>query len=172
MSSHSKYRNLVLIACSLLILIYVSLPNSIASSLADVPLTKATPESQGLDGKRLEEAVVKIKNGDYGKIHSLLITRNDYLVLENYFSDYERDDFHRVYSVTKSITSALIGIALKKGKIDSVGTKILEFFPEYEDIENLDIRKKKISLENVLTMTAGTMFAIWLGELIAIQPKE
>ncbi len=77
------------------------------------------------------------------------------VILENYFSGYERDDIHPVYSVTKSVTSALVGIAIKQGKINSVNTNILEFFPEYENIANLDSGKRKISLENVLTMTAG-----------------
>jgi len=75
--------------------------------------------------------------------------------MEEYFSGYERDDIHPVYSVTKSITSALIGIALKQGKINSLDAKLLEFFPEYEKIENIDQYKKIISLKNVLTMTAG-----------------
>ena len=155
MSSHPKHQFFISFACSLLLFFYSFAHDSMASGLADVPLTRATPESQGLNGTKFEEAVVKIKNGDYGNIHSLLITRNNYLVLEKYFSKYERDYIHPVYSVTKSIISALVGISIEQGKINSVQTKLLCFFPEYNKLENVDLRKKSITLENLLKMTAG-----------------
>jgi CubicO group peptidase (beta-lactamase class C family) len=126
--------------------------------LADVPLTKTTIESQNLSKTILDAAIIKIEKGDYGKLHSLLITRNHYLILEKYFSGYKRDDIQPIYSVTKSVTSALVGIAIKQRKINSVNTKILDFFPEYKNIANLDAGKRKISLENVLTMTAGLLW--------------
>ena len=128
---------------------------SIASNIADVPLTEATPESQGLDSTKLEKAVVKINKGDYGSIHSLLIIRNNYLVLEKYFSKYNRDLKHPVYSVTKSITSALVGIAIEQGKISNLQNKVLGFFPEYKGLDNVDQRKNSNTIENLLTMTAG-----------------
>ena len=146
---------LLLIVCCFLFLVSFSSLNATAAGLVIEPLSEATPESQGLSSVILREAVTKINNGEYGRIHSLLIARNNYLIMEEYFSGYESDDIHPVYSVTKSITSALIGIALKQGKINSLDTKLLEFFPEYAKIENLDQYKKKISLKNVLTMTAG-----------------
>ena len=46
-------------------------------------------------------------------------------------------------------------IAIQQGKINSVQTKLLKFFPEYKKLENLELRKKSISLEDLLTMTAG-----------------
>ena len=152
---HLKHKLYISFAFALLMFFFSSASDSMASRLADVPLTKATPESQGLSETRLKETVIKIKNGDYGNIHSLLITRNNYLVSENYFEEYHRDRIHKVNSVTKSITSALIGIAIQHGKIKSVQAKLMEFFPEYLKLENLDLRKKKITLENLLTMTAG-----------------
>jgi len=155
MSSNQIRHVLLLIVCCFLFLVSFSSPNATAAGLVIEPLSKATPDSQGLSSVILREVVTKINNGEYGRIHSLLIARNNYLIMEEYFSGYERDDFHPVHSVTKSITSALIGIALKQGKINSLDTKLLKFFPEYEKIENLDQYKKSISLENVLTMTAG-----------------
>ena len=150
-----RYRFLISLIGSLL-LFCISLPsNLMALELANVPLTKATPESQNLSSSKLNEAVTKITGGDYGKIHSLLITRNNYLVLENYFAGFKREDMHRIESATKSISSALIGIAIEQGKIKDVQTKVLEFFPEYKNIENVDPRKKNVSLESVLTMTPG-----------------
>ncbi len=68
---------------------------------------------------------------------------------------------HYCNSVTKSFTSALIGIAIDQGKINGVDEKLLSFFPEYNEIANLDERKESITLENVLTMSAGFTWDEW-----------
>jgi CubicO group peptidase (beta-lactamase class C family) len=49
----------------------------------------------------------------------------------------------------------LVGIAIEQGKIDGVNGNLLDFFPQYTDIANLDDRKESITLEHLLTMTAG-----------------
>jgi CubicO group peptidase (beta-lactamase class C family) len=108
-----------------------------------------------LDKEKLAILVEDIEEGEYGKIHSLIIIHYDSLVLEEYFMGWTRHMRHPCNSVTKSFTSALIGIAVEQGYIDGADEKLLGFFPEYDDIENLDTRKESITLENVLTMTAG-----------------
>jgi CubicO group peptidase (beta-lactamase class C family) len=85
---------------------------------------------------------------------SLLIVKNGYLVFEKYYSWGSREKYAVVHSVTKSVTSALIGIALDKGYLISVDQKLIEFFPEYFT-NNLDPRKKEITLKQLLTMSAG-----------------
>ena len=106
MKSKLAHKIIIVFCGSLLpLFLYLSF-DSIAAEQANIPLTKATPESQGLNGSTLKEAKSKIINGDYGTINSLLITRNNYLVFEKYFSKYNRDLIHPVNSVTKSITSA------------------------------------------------------------------
>jgi CubicO group peptidase (beta-lactamase class C family) len=99
--------------------------------------------------------VEDINGGEYGKIHSLIIIHNDSLVLEEYFMGWSRHMRHPLFSVSKSFSSALIGIAIEQGYINSVDDNLLSFFPEYDDIENLDERKESINLGNVLTMSAG-----------------
>lgn len=128
-----------------------------ASEPAKIPLTQATPESQHLNRTRLEQAVAEIANGKYGDMSALLVLRNNYLVLEHYTSPlyYGRDYRQPAYSVTKSVTSALVGIARGQGKMPSLHSNLLELFPQYPDIANLDARKKQITLEHVLSMTAG-----------------
>ncbi|MFX0095336.1 MAG: serine hydrolase domain-containing protein, partial [Candidatus Hodarchaeota archaeon] len=63
------------------------------------------------------------------------------------------DDTHNVASVTKSVISALIGIALDAGYIKSVDQKVLDFFPEYVPGAG-DIQKRTITIRHLLTMTA------------------
>lgn len=115
-----------------------------------------------LNESLLSELVQKIINDDYGDIHSILIIKNGKLVLEEYFtgSDYmksektfTRDDLHSVMSVTKSVTSTLIGIAMDKGLIKGADEELVSFFPEYREL--LGDNGRKIKLRHVLSMSAG-----------------
>ena len=117
---------------------------------------KQTPADQHLDSKILNDLVNEIRFGGYQDIHSVLIIKNGYLVLEEYFQDYHRDKIHTLQSVSKSFASALIGIAIEQGKIKGVDEKVLSFFPDIKNIENLDERKKEIRLKDLLTMRSGT----------------
>jgi CubicO group peptidase (beta-lactamase class C family) len=112
----------------------------------------STPEEQGMDSERIYRMLKYLK--DTQKLHSLLIIRNGYLVTEAYFYPYHRDVKQVICSDTKSITSALIGIALQKGLIKDIHQKALDFFPEYS-FANLDQRKKAITIDNLLSMTSG-----------------
>jgi len=111
--------------------------------------------SNSLDEEILAKLVSQIRIGAFGKIHSLIIIYNGSLVLEKYFRGWTRHMRHPCFSATKSVTSALIGIAINQGQIDGVDENLLNFFPEYNDIANLDERKASITLEHVLTMSAG-----------------
>jgi CubicO group peptidase (beta-lactamase class C family) len=109
-----------------------------------------------LDEEALAGIVMRIEKGYYGNFHSLIIIHNNGLALEKYFKGWTRHMHHPCYSMTKSFTSALIGIAVKNGFIKSVDENLLSFFPEYEgQIANLDDRKKAITIKDVLTMSAG-----------------
>ena len=77
----------------------------------------------------------------------------------NYFNPdwhpfYKDTDLHTIQSVSKSVTSALIGIAIERGAIDSLETKIIDFFPQYKHLFN-DKMKRSITIRDLLTMTAG-----------------
>jgi CubicO group peptidase (beta-lactamase class C family) len=88
-------------------------------------------------------------------IHSVLIVRKGYLVAEQYYSRYfDQELFHKLYSCTKSVISALVGIAISEGYISGTDAKMIDYFQEYE-IENLNQQKQSISLEHMLTMSAG-----------------
>ena len=118
----------------------------------------ATPQSQGLDNLILLNLDSKIRAGDYGEVHSLLVIRNGFLVFERYYRGYDVNRKHIIYSVTKSFTSALVGIALEQGHIDNLGHNVLSFFPEYDEYDNLTPDKEAIVLEDVLTMRMGTFW--------------
>jgi len=116
---------------------------------------KLTPEEQGLETDYFIKMLNKIKDTNDG-IHSVLIIRNGYLVLDAYFYPFNSDMQHPVYSCTKSVTSALIGIAVDQGKIKNVNKKVIDYFPEYNNkIKNNDKKKDKMTIKHLLTMTSG-----------------
>jgi CubicO group peptidase (beta-lactamase class C family) len=117
----------------------------------------ATPESVGLDSGRLNGMVDYIEREGLN-IHSVVVVKSGYIVLEKYFdSRYDENRTHLLYSVTKSFTSSLIGIAIDKGYIDNVSQRLLSFFPNYQ-IANVDARRDRITIENLLTMRSGMVW--------------
>ncbi len=123
----------------------------------------------GIDERTIEQAIDRVRDNTYQNIHSILIVKDDKLVFEEYFSgyawDYNDDQFrgeltdfgidtiHNLASVTKSFTSALVGIAIDKGFIQDEDEKMFAFFPEYANLS--DGRKGDITLAYLLTMTSG-----------------
>jgi CubicO group peptidase (beta-lactamase class C family) len=96
-------------------------------------------------------ARIKKKNYD---IDSILIVRNGIIVLDAYFWPFTRGQKHNIASCTKSIVSALIGIAMDKGFIRSINQPVIDFFQD-KKIANMDDRKKSITIENLLMMSSG-----------------
>lgn len=124
-------------------------------AIDNFPFIISSPESENIDRDKLNALDSKIASGIYSEIHSLLIIRNGSLVFEKYYKGYSREIPHNLFSVTKSITSLLIGSALYEGKIKSLDEKMLASFGDQAPILNLDDRKKAITIKDLLTMTSG-----------------
>jgi CubicO group peptidase (beta-lactamase class C family) len=136
------------------------------ASLADI---HADPGS-------IEACVDSIHAERYKRVHAILIFKEDRLVFEEYFKgyrfSYERPEHHgeqvnwkstiphRVMSVTKSVTSACIGIAVDHGYIGGVKESIFKYFPDYRALDTEG--KQKITIEHLLTMTSGLNGNEWL----------
>ncbi len=113
----------------------------------------ATPESQGMDSSLLLNMLDVIWDRDVD-IDSVLIVRNGYIVLDAYSYPFAAKFKRNIYSCSKSVTSALVGIAIDKGYIKDINQPVLEFFPRYT-AANLNAAKKAMTLEHLLTMTSG-----------------
>jgi len=123
----------------------------------------------------IEEALSKILSGRYSGVHSMLIFKDNKLVLEEYFPgyDYQWDgpqhhgewiDWdmytpHHLMSSTKSVTSACIGIAIDQGLIEGVHQSIFDYLPEHQHLKTG--YKAKITIEHLLTMTSGLQWKEW-----------
>ena len=80
----------------------------------------SAPQDQQLNKKILKRLLKRIRRNEISGIDSLLITRNGYLVTEEYFHGWGPDDLHTLQSDSKSVTSLLVGIAVGQGKISSI----------------------------------------------------
>ncbi len=113
----------------------------------------STPEAQGVDSRGLIRAIRRVRDEPVN-LHSLIMIRNGRVIMELYLPPYDRDTLHNVKSVTKSIMSALVGIALKEGILDNLDRAVLDYFPEYVT-GDMDRRTAAITLRHLLTMTSG-----------------
>lgn len=112
----------------------------------------STPEEQGLDPDLVAE--LYLNAADVETLTSLLVIKNGFLIAEGYFHDGSIDTEARMQSVTKSFTSALVGLALEQGCLTSVDQKAIEFLPELAD-QISDPRKNEITIRHLLQMRAG-----------------
>jgi CubicO group peptidase (beta-lactamase class C family) len=114
----------------------------------------AEPESQGVAAKPLHEMETAIRAGEYKKIGSVLIARHGKLIYEGYF-DGDATTLRDTRSATKSITDALVGIAIAEKKLSGVDARVLALLPERaRKMQNPDPRKDKITVEDFLTMSS------------------
>jgi CubicO group peptidase (beta-lactamase class C family) len=114
---------------------------------------RSSPEAQGMDSPTLAR-LIELRHA----LKSVLVVRNGYLVLEAYGPSIGPDTRQPIYSCAKSLTSALVGIALDKGYLSSTDSPMLDFFPG-RTYANHDRRKRSITLENLLAMTSGVSWS-------------
>lgn len=95
----------------------------------------------------------RIISSSYKNMGGIIVQKKGKIVYENYFNDCCADTTFHVFSVTKSIISMLIGIAINKGYIESVEQKVLEFFPDYT-VKKGEETIQSVTLKDMLTMTA------------------
>jgi CubicO group peptidase (beta-lactamase class C family) len=88
------------------------------------------------------------------RLHSLLVSRGGELLIERYFNGKDQADIANVKSVSKSLISALVGIAIDRGHIASLRQPIADYFGD-ELASQTDAPKRAITIEHLLTMQSG-----------------
>jgi CubicO group peptidase (beta-lactamase class C family) len=145
--------------------------------------TTSTPEAEGLDGSALADLDREFASGSHGYVDGMLVVRNGRLVFEksyahdyqklfegrqeargpyNYYDPdwhpyYQKGELHTMQSVSKSVTSALVGIAIGRGEMPGLDAKVLSYFEGFQ-IPDPDSRKQAITLRHLLTMTPGFLW--------------
>ncbi len=110
------------------------------------------PADLGLDRERLGAAYRRA--GQLDPLNGLLVARRGTLVAEQYWNGMSARRDVNVKSASKSVISALVGIALREGVIDGLDQRVVEFFPEYVG-EDADPRKREVTVRDLLTMRSG-----------------
>lgn len=101
----------------------------------------------------LKTKMEKIINNSYSNIGGIIVLKNGITLYENYMNECTAASTFHVFSITKSIISILIGIAIDKGYIKSIDQKVLDFFPDYE-VKRGEKNIQNVTLKDMLTMTA------------------
>ncbi len=127
-------------------------PRPIADYYPTSSWRTSTPEEQGFDSAKLAEMLSALDK-DGVPVDSVLVVRNGYIVLDAYFAPYDGSFPHNLASVTKSVTATLIGIAIDQGKL-KLDQPMISFFPE-RTIANMDARKSRITVEDLVSMRNG-----------------
>jgi CubicO group peptidase (beta-lactamase class C family) len=112
----------------------------------------STPAEQGLDPKLVADLYRNA--ADLLNLYGLLVVKNDHLIAEGYFNGGGIEKKAVLASVTKSYTSALVGIALDQDCLSSADQKMIDFFPEFGD-QIRDPRKEQITISDLLKMRSG-----------------
>ena len=119
----------------------------------------STPEEQGMDSAKLLEMVefyeeARSENAKIS-IDSITIIRNGFIIADIYLNPlFPKGTKHIIHSCTKSVMSALIGIAIEKGYIEGVDVLVLDILDD-NNIENIDEGTKNLTLKDLLTMQTG-----------------
>jgi len=114
----------------------------------------ASLELQHIDTTKIHHFFAQAKNGK-NKLHSILLVKDNKLVIEEYLNKHTIDKQHDLRSATKSIRSLLVGIAIDKGFISSVNDPIEKYLKSPVPTENLNKRKSEITIKHLLTMSTG-----------------
>lgn len=112
---------------------------------------KISPAELGINSKFEENLNSEILK-NYYSLNGIIILKNGYILLENYYNNKNKTDRFNVASVTKSVLSALIGIAIDKGYINSVDDKVIDYFSQYNLSKNRT--RNEVTIHQLLSMTA------------------
>ncbi len=129
----------------------------------------ATPAQMEMDGEKLQAMVNAIEGSSYS-VDSTMVIKDGYIVLDEYFGDYAKDELHIIYSCTKSVVSTIFGIAHENGAIPDLDTKLIDIFPEIVPGNSSDW-KNSITLQDLLMMSGGfDARDSWLYEWEGLNP--
>jgi len=132
--------------------------------------------SASIDKSLFEKLITDIDQGDYTEIHSVLVVRNNRLVFEKYWAghdfgmsnlqyhgayiEFDRNIRHNTHSATKSIVSAIVGIAIDHEFITDENLKIFNYLSPQYDIWNNEGREQ-ITVKHCLMMASGLAWNEW-----------
>src|SRR5215211_8754131 len=126
----------------------------------------APADSVGVDSRKLSNLTQSLRAWPELGVHAVLIERDGRLIYEEYFEGFDEkwgtplgrlsmtaETKHDLRSITKSVVSALVGIAHGEGTIKSLDEPVMNWFPEYSELNTPE--RRRVLLKHVLSMTSG-----------------
>lgn len=117
--------------------------------------SSAAPTAPTAETPAIAELVEEIRGGGFGDVKSFLLAQDDSAVREYYFGGSDRGTAAPIYSVTKSITSLLAGLAIADGAIASVDAPLTTVLGSRADVLRADPLREQLTVRDVLTMRGG-----------------
>ncbi len=173
-------------ARSLMLLLALTLAMPATAETCDKPQSIgdswsiAAPDEVGLDGARLCELDAFLNAWPKRNIHAVVVVRRGKLVFERYFAGQDErwtlgsgstrfspTEKHDIRSISKSVTSLLVGIALAEGKFPPLDSPVIDFYPQYADLRTAE--KARITFRHLLTMSHGL---VWDENVAWSDPKN
>ena len=157
-----------LLLSSLLLACSSSTPVSLTNSAAqrDDGWSTATLDESGFDPAKMQQLTQRLESGWHPNAHMVLVAYQGRLVYEKYLSgddqswatpvghrEFDENSLHDLRSISKSVTSLLLGIALGDNFEAALSRPIIEYFPEFA--EQVADGVERVTLHHVLTMSAG-----------------
>jgi len=133
------------------ILLFAIVLNCHGAASPKTSLPRGTPESQGVSSVALLEFIEAADQID--AMNSFMLVRHGRVIAEGWWSPYDAESNHELYSLSKSFTSTAVGMAVAEGKL-SIDDEVLKFFPEDVPAEP-SANLKAMRVRDLLTMSAG-----------------
>jgi CubicO group peptidase (beta-lactamase class C family) len=122
----------------------------------------------GQPGQTLESIAASASH--LTRLKSLLVSHRGTLALERYYQGTRATQPANIKSASKSVISALVGIAVSQGRIKSVDQRVVEYFPELA--KDPEPQKREITVEDLLTMRSGLASTSGRGYGAWVQSKN
>jgi CubicO group peptidase (beta-lactamase class C family) len=124
-----------------------------ADAPAAVSTTAAAPRAQPADTVLLAQALDRA--AELPRLRGILVSQRGEIVMERYTASAAADRATNVKSVSKSVLSVLVGMAIQEGHIRGLDQPISDFFPAYFARQGVDPRKRTITIGHLLSMQSG-----------------
>ncbi len=117
-----------------------------------------TPENHNMNPEVFAALHEALKDSS---VYAMVTAKDGVIIDEYYGSEYDENSRFGLHSCSKSLTSALIGIAIEQGHIGGVDDLLSDYLPQVAALE--DTRKHQLTLRHLLTHTSGLEWYEWGG---------